>query len=122
MPRSVLVVGSSEDLFADVQRALLLDRRFLATEALVHCDGAGAPLTNIYPVDLAAAEWDGFAEREGMPDPRDMSTLILECRDPAWVAAVGRLVADHATAPIWVVDSADRVWPAGEIDPERLSL
>jgi hypothetical protein len=48
----VIVLGSNADLFGDVRRTLLADSRFIDTGDTIHCDGAAAPLTNIYAVDM----------------------------------------------------------------------
>jgi len=120
--RYVIVLGSNGDLFGDVRRTLLADSRFIDAGDTIHCDGAAAPLTNIYAVDMNPAEWDDWDSTGGMPDPRTMSTLMLECRSPAWVAEVGKILARGIDAPIWLVDSADTVWPADQIDAERVAL
>ncbi|MFC5266846.1 hypothetical protein ACFPJ1_32420 [Kribbella qitaiheensis] len=118
----MIVLGSNADLFGDVRRALLADSRFIAAGDTIHCDGAAAPLTNIYAVDMNPAEWEGWDSTGGIPDPRTMSTLMLECRSPAWVAEVGEILTRGLEAPIWFVDSADTVWPADQIDAERVAL
>jgi hypothetical protein len=118
----VIVLGSNADLFGDVRRTLLADSRFIDVGDTLHCDGAAAPLTNIYAVDMSPAEWEGWDSTGEMPDPRTMSTLLLECRSPAWVAEVGEILARGLDAPLWFVDSADTVWTAGRIDAERVAL
>lgn len=49
MPRHVIVLSGDAALFANVRAALSDDVRFDCTGDTVHCDGEGAPLTNIYP-------------------------------------------------------------------------
>lgn len=89
----------------------------------MHCDGSAAPLTNIYPVEMLPTEWEGWdASDSELHDPRGMSTLLFECRSPAWVAEVGRLLAERLDAPVWFVDSADTAWPSGRVDPDRILL
>jgi hypothetical protein len=118
----VIVLGSNADLFDDVRRTLLADSRFIDAGDTVYCDGAAAPLTNISAVDLSPAEWEGWDSTGEMPDPRTMSTLLLECRSPAWVAEVGEILGRGLDAPLWFVDSADTVWPAGRIDAQQVAL
>jgi hypothetical protein len=118
----VIVLGGNGDLFSDVRRTLLADSRFIDAGDTIHCDGAAAPLTNIYAVEMNPVEWEGWDSTGGMPDPRAMSTLMFECRSPAWVSEVGKILARGIDAPIWFVDSADTVWPADQIDAERVAL
>jgi hypothetical protein len=122
MPRYVIVLGNSADLFDDARRTLLADGRFIDGGDTIHCDGTAAPLTNIYAVDMSPAEWDSWAPADGMPDPRTMSTLMLECGSPAWVAEVGAMLARGLDTPIWFVDSADAVWQADQVDAEQIAL
>ena len=122
MARYVIVLGSNADLVGDVRRTLLGDSRFIDAGDTIHCDGVAAPRTNIYAVDMNSAEWEGWDSPGGMPDPRTMSTLTLECRSPVGWQRVGEILARGIDAPIWFVDSADTVWPAGQIDPERVAL
>jgi hypothetical protein len=51
-----------------------------------------------------------------------MSAVLFECRSAAWVAEVGRLLAQALETPIWIVDSDDCAWPAGQDDPDRIRL
>jgi hypothetical protein len=118
----VIVLGSNADLVGDVRRTLLADSRFIDAGDTIRCDGAAAPLTNIYAVDMNPAEREGWDSTGGMPDPRTMSTLMLECRYTAWMAEVGEILARGIDAPIWFVDSADTVWPADQIEAERVAL
>lgn len=119
----MIVVSSDPDLFDSVRAALRTDPRFIALDDLLHCDGSGAPLTNIYPVDMSLAEWEGWdSSSRNMPDPRAMSALIFECRSPAWIAEVGRLLANWLPEPVWFVDSTNTAWPAGDVDPDRVAL
>lgn len=118
----MIVLGSSADLFGEVRHTLLADRRFIDAGDAIHCDSAAAPLTNIYAGDMNPSEWAGWDSTGGMADPRTMSTLMLECRSPDWVAEVGKILARGIAAPIWFVDSADTVWPADQIDAERIAL
>lgn len=123
MSRYTLVVGADPGLFDRVRQALLADPRFIDAGDALHCDGSVAPLTNIYPVEMTVAEWDGLRSVAGqMPDPQTMSVLLFECRSPAWVAEVGTLLAGNLDTPVWFIDSADTVWPSGSVDPERITL
>ena len=123
MPRSVIILSSDPDLFANVRAALRSDARFIDAGDTLHCDGSLSPLANIYSVETNPVEWDEWAcGAIDMPDPRNMSQLLFECRSPAWVAEVGRLLANGLSAPVWIVDSADTPWPANEIDPARIVL
>jgi hypothetical protein len=122
MPRSVIVLSSDPDLFENVRRLLGSDPRFIDAGDTLHSDGSVAPLTNIYPVETDAVEWDGWDAASDVPDPRTSSLLIFESRSPDWVAEVGGLLAQGLSAPVWIVDSADRVWAAGQIDPARVVL
>jgi hypothetical protein len=51
-----------------------------------------------------------------------MSTLMFECRSRAWVSEVGEILARGIDAPTWFVDSADTIWPADQIEAERVAL
>jgi hypothetical protein len=120
--RYAIVLGSNADLFGDVRRPLLADSRFIDAGDAIHCDGAAAPLTNVYAVDLSPDEWEGWDSTGQMAGPRTMSTLPLECRSPAWVAQVGEILGWGLDAPLWFVDSADTVWPADRIDAQQVAL
>jgi len=123
MPRSVILVSGDPNLLDSVRAVLQSDGRFIVTEDGLHCDGSAAPLTNIYPVEMPPAEWDGWNSGDHqMPDPRFMSSLIFESWSPAWVAEVGRLLDQGLESPAWFVDSADQAWPAGRVDPDRIAL
>lgn len=119
----MLVLSSQRDLFDAVRRTFADDARFVVTNEQVHCDGTAAPLTNIYATDVITAEWENWLVDENvMPDPLTLSHLIFECRSAAWVAEVGGLIAANVKFPVWVVDGADAVWPAGAVDPDRVVL
>jgi hypothetical protein len=119
----VIVVSEDLNLFDSVRATLRSDSRFIDTETGVHCDGSIAPLTNIYPVEMTHAEWDGWESGDSqMPDPTSMSALIFECRSPAWVAEVGMILAQGLETSVWFVDSASTAWPADRIDPDRIAL
>lgn len=123
MPRSVVVLSADPDLFDNVRALLRTDSRFIDAGDTVHCDGSMAPLTNIYLTETDSAEWGEWdSGTDTMPDPRTCSLLIFETRSPEWVAEVGRLLAEGLTSPVWIVDSADSVWPANQIDPARVAL
>ena len=123
MPQSVLLVSDDANLMDSVRGALLPDDRFLDADGGLHCDGSVVPWTNIYPVEMAAVEWDGWEPGAGpMPDPRSMSVLIFECRSPAWIAEVGTLLKRGLEAPAWFVDSAGTAWPADGVDQDRIVL
>ncbi|MFZ2502757.1 MAG: hypothetical protein WAW88_08825 [Nocardioides sp.] len=51
-----------------------------------------------------------------------MTTPLFECRSPGWIAEVGRLIAPAADTAVWIVDSSDTLWPADEVDPDRIAL
>jgi hypothetical protein len=38
------------------------------------------------------------------------------------VAEVSKLLAEDLAVSIWLVDSADNVWPAAGVDPEQITL
>jgi hypothetical protein len=112
-------MSDDANLFDSVRAALRSDRRFTDTAEGIHCDGSVAPLTNIYPIEMTAAEWDGWESADSqMPDPTRMSALIFESRSPAWVAEVGALLARTLATPVWFVDTADIAWPADRVDPD----
>lgn len=116
----MIVVGPQVDLFDSVRAVLLADGRFIDGDDTIHCV---APLTNIYPVPMAPAEWAGWESGDsGMPDPGTMQNLVFECRSPAWIAEVGRMLAGGLEGPVWFVDSADVAWPADRVDPDRVRL
>jgi hypothetical protein len=87
------MVGAPAELIEDVRRTLMADSRFANAGKTIHCDGVVAPLTNIYAVRMGATDWEGVDPVRGMPDPRTMSTLVLECRSAEWVAEIGGMVA-----------------------------
>lgn len=118
----VTVIGHSPQLFEDVRRVLLADQRFLDDGDNIHCDGTTAPLTNIYAIDTLAVQWHAWNPVDGIDDPATMSTFLLECRSPAWVAAIGRMLADAMVEPVWFIGSDDVVWPAGSVDTDRVRL
>lgn len=118
----MIVLGARADLFSDVRRCLLTDGRFIDGDDVIHCDGNDAPLTNIYAADLNPIEWEGMDAPKGMPNPRNLATLILECRSPEWVAEIGHVLVQGLGEEIWFVDSADTVWPADWVDPDQLAL
>ncbi|HST85175.1 MAG TPA: hypothetical protein VLL08_25775 [Kineosporiaceae bacterium] len=98
-------------LFDNVRAALRSDSRFTDTEEGIHRDSSVAPLTNIYPIEMTAAEWEGWEPGDSqMPDATHLSALIFESDSPAWVAEVGALVARTLQTPIWFVDAADVAW------------
>ena len=119
----MIVVSDNPNLFDNVRAALRSDRRFVDTDDGVHCDGSVAPLTNIYPIEMTPADWDGWESADSqMPDPKSLSGLIFECRSPTWIAEVGTLLAQALETPVWFVDSADAAWPAARVDPDRIAL
>jgi hypothetical protein len=123
MPPSVIVVSEDPNLFESVRAMLRPDPRFIEGQHVVHCDGSVVPLTNIYPVEIAPVEWDGWTPGDSqMPDPRFMSALIFECRSPAWIAEVGALLASGLEAPVWFVDSTDKAWLADQVDADLIVL
>jgi len=118
-----IIVSVDPDLWANVRTALMADSRFIDAGDTLHCDGSAAPLTNIYPVEMTPSDWDAWdPDAVQMPDPRTMSALLFECRSSAWVGEVGRLLAQALETPIWIVDSDDAIWPAGQVDPDRIRL
>ncbi|MBO0822457.1 MAG: hypothetical protein J2P27_01205 [Actinobacteria bacterium] len=123
MSRYAILVANDPDLFDNVRGTLLRDGSFIDPGDMIHCDGSAAPLTNIYPVEMTAADWAGWSSG-GHPSPEveTASTLLFECRSPAWVAEVSRMLSEDLAVPIWVVDSADNVWPADGVDSEQLTL
>jgi hypothetical protein len=121
--RYAILVANDPDLFDQVRGTLVRDGRFIDGGDMIHCDGSATPLTNIYPIEMTAADWAGWnSGGNPSPDVGTASTLLFECRSPSWVAEVSRLLAEDLGVPIWVVDSADNVWPAGSVDPERITL
>jgi hypothetical protein len=124
VPRSVIVLSDDPSLFRSVAAALEPDGRFMvAGDDLLRCDGSTAPLTNIYPVENLAVEWEDWQPGDGGPaNPAQMSSLIFETRSPAWVAEVGLLLAQGLETEAWFFDSADVAWPVGEVDSEQIAL
>lgn len=123
MSRSAILVGSDPNLFDKVRGTLLRDSRFIDSGDMIHCDGAAAPLTNIYPIEMTAADWARWnSSGKSEPDVPVASTLLFECRSRSWVAEVSKLLAEDLAVPIWVVDAADNMWPAASVDPELITL
>lgn len=119
----MIVLSSDPDLFDNVRALLGSDPRFIDAGDTVHCDGSVSPLTNIYPVETDTVEWEDWdVATSEMPDPRTSSLLIFESQSPEWIAEVGRALAQGLTAPVWIVDSADAIWPADQIDAARVAL
>jgi hypothetical protein len=118
-----MVLSQNPNLFDSVRAVLRSDSRFIYADEGVHCDGSIVPLTNIYPIEMAPAEWDGWELTDTeMPDPRSMSVLVFECRSAEWIAEVGTLLARGLETRVWFVDSADTAWPAEQVDPQQISL
>jgi hypothetical protein len=115
------VLSHDHDLFAHVRALFAVDARFVVSEDLVHCDGRTAPLTNIYPTQTEASEWADW-ESETLPSPADCSQLIFETRDSEWVAEVGARLAEGLIEAVWLVDSADALWPAAQVDASKVAL
>ena len=123
VPRSVVMLSPDADLLAHLRAWLRDDKRFIETDEGLHCDGSSAPLTNIYPVDNPASDWENWdAESTGIENPQSMTTLIFECRSPKWVAEVGTLIAVSTDKPVWFVDSADVEWPVDRVNPKQVAL
>jgi hypothetical protein len=121
--RYAILVANDPNLFDNVRGSLLRDGRFIDAGDVIHCDGSAAPLTNIYPVEMTAADWAGWkSDRNPSPDVQTASTLLFECGSPSWVAEVSKLIAEDLTVPIWLVDSADNIWPAADVEPQLITL
>lgn len=119
----MIVVSDDPNLFDTVRAILRPDSRFIDTEDEVHCDGSVVPFMNIFPVEMTPAEWAGWKSENGqVPDPRSMSTLIFECQSPVWVAEVGTLLGQGMETPVLFVDAVSTLWPADQVDPERIAL
>ena len=117
------MLSPDADLLAHVRAWLRDDKRFIETDTGLHCDGSSAPLTNIYPVENLASEWENWdPESTGIENPQSMTTLIFECRSPNWVAEVGTLIAVNTDKPVWFVDSADVAWPVDRVNPNQVAL
>jgi hypothetical protein len=105
--RFVIVFSDGPELLENVRRTLSRDSRFFAIGDTIHRDGAAAPLTNIYRIEMAPADWDGrepAGEAQGsVPDPRTATTLLFECRSAAWIAEAGKLLAQGVTSALAAV-------------------
>lgn len=123
MPPSVIIVSSDPDLFDSVRAILGSDPRFIASGGSIHCDGSLSPLTNIYPIGTDLDDWEDWdSGASEMPDPRTSSLLMIETRSTEWLAEVGQLLAQGLRTPVWIVDSADTPWPAGDVDSAQVML
>lgn len=124
MPQSVIILSDDPSLFSHVAAVLRSDSRFhVVGDDLMHCDGSAAPLTNIYPIETSAAEWEDWRPTENGPqNPGQMSSPVLETRVPAWVAEVGLLLARGLETPAWFVDAREVAWPVGGVDPHQIAL
>lgn len=119
----MIILSEDPNVFDNVRATLRSDGRFTETDGELRCDGSLAPLTNIYTVEIPPAEWDGWHSGDSqIPDPNSMAALIFETRSSAWIAEVGILLARRADKPLWFVDSEDTVWPADQVDPDRIAL
>jgi len=71
-------------------------------------------------------EWqDGphHVEGDGVgPDLATATACWAECRWEGWLADLFRALAPELSAPAWVLDNNDVLWPADDIDPARISL
>lgn len=124
MPRSVVVLSEDANLFRSVASVLESDGRFaVAGDDLLHCDGSTAPLTNIYPAENVDVGWEDWqAGDSGLSNSEQMTSLVFETRSSAWVAEVGLLLARGLGTEAWFVDSADVVWPVGDVDSDQIAL
>jgi hypothetical protein len=116
-------MSDEPNLFRSVASVLGSDGRFRVVGEDLHCDGSSAPLTNIYSIVNLESDWEDWQPGDsGMRNPAQMSSLIFETRSPAWIAEVGRLLAQALRTQAWFVDSAGVAWPVGEVDPARIAL
>ena len=115
----MIVVSIDPRFWQNVRAALQRDPRFRADEESVHSDD---PLTNIYPVPVQPAEWENWRRVSGLPHLQSMAHLIVETRSAEWVAAIGALLTDATTFPVWLIDATDKVWPADQVSPDRVTL
>jgi hypothetical protein len=116
-------MSDDPDLFRSVASVLGSDARFRVGGDDLHCDGSAAPLSNIYPIENLASDWEDWQPGDsGMRNPAQMSSLIFETRSPAWVAEVGLLLAHVLDTQAWFVDAVGVAWPVGEVDPSRIAL
>ena len=116
------VLSDDPKLFAKVRNALLEDARFVEAAGGLHCHGSDSPLTNLYPIENSPDDWEDWPANSPIKNPQSMSALLVECRSPQWIAEVGRLIARSTPEQVWIVDAQDVVWPADQVDPERLAL
>ncbi len=121
----MILIADDLHLFQGVRDVLVADVRFQDKVDEVHCDGVSAPLTNIYPMEMADeewADWVGSASEGSVPDPLPMSYVMIESRSAEWIAQIGALLAKGLATPAWFVDTADVAWPVGRVDPLRIRL
>jgi hypothetical protein len=56
------------------------------------------------------------------PEVTSMQVLYIECRwEDLFIRVITRIASELAS-PAWIVDSADVMWPALEVDPSRIVL
>ena len=65
---------------------------------------------------------DSTAEGVAIPDFARVRAFIAECRDARWFTELVACLAAASRQSRWVLDSGDRLWHAGAIDPEGLRL
>lgn len=64
-------MSADPNLYETIRTTLTADCRFVDAGDGLHCDGSAAPLTNIYPVEPAPGDWEGWDARAGeISDPQ----------------------------------------------------
>lgn len=122
MTRSVIIASDDPSLMDAVRRVLLRDELCGEAGDGVVYHGDGVPHALIYPLTLAPEEWEGWpTDSPETPDPRTLTTLMLECGSAEWIAHIGAVIAGEVEAPVWIIDD-DTAWDAGRVDPARLTL
>lgn len=129
MPRYAIVLSYDDGL---VERAAEVWRLAGATcsslgGAHVHLRGPQGQTFLMYEWSLTSEDRadlvpGSVAEGVAMPDLARVRAFIAECCDARWfIELVSRLAAGSRES-LWVLDSGDRLWHAGAIDPEGLRL
>lgn len=121
--------------FVDVDQPLKRITSELKGEgAVAIADGHIATVTDrgvqaalIYPISLSAEERVGLdrlttPDGNNVPDLTNVDAVMIECSSGDEVARLGRALASALPAAVWFLDTADQVWPAGDVDPQRVAL
>lgn len=125
--KSAYLVSYDPDLFLHV-RAVLVEMGAKSSGDGVQLQDEGSRLFtvegNLNPA--VAFDWQvGPFLIEGdfeLPDMTAVTPCLIECRWECWFAEIVRHIACKLQSPAWVLDCNGVIWPAAEVDPQRVRL